>query len=107
MLPMPADEPVGTAETLLGTQVGDYRIISQLGQGTLGVVYAAEHITLGHRTACKILRPEVMRHTVPTERNRPATDPQRGEVLANHGLRCGSIGARDPSCRIASSPCPL
>jgi HEAT repeat protein len=34
----------------------------------MGIVYAAEHVTLGHRTACKVLRPEVMRQKDAVER---------------------------------------
>ena len=34
----------------------------------MGIVYAAEHVTLGHRTACKVLRPEVMSQKDAVER---------------------------------------
>lgn len=65
---MPADDPVGLADALIGSQVGDYRITALLGQGTRGLVYAAEHLKLGHRTACKVLRQEVMRQKDTVER---------------------------------------
>lgn len=65
---MPVDDPVGAADALIGSQVGDYRITALLGEGTRGLVYAAEHLKLGHRTACKVLRQEVMRQKDTVER---------------------------------------
>ena len=39
--------------TVLG---GKYRISNKIGSGGIGVVYAAEHIALGHEVAVKVLR---------------------------------------------------
>jgi serine/threonine-protein kinase len=39
--------------TILG---GKYRIGKKIGSGGIGVVYAAEHMTLGHEVAVKVLR---------------------------------------------------
>ncbi len=39
--------------TVLG---GKYRIGKKIGAGGIGVVYAAEHVTLGHEVAVKVLR---------------------------------------------------
>jgi serine/threonine-protein kinase len=49
---------VGTAPgDLSGTVLGGkYRIGRKIGSGGIGVVYAAEHITLGHDVAVKVLR---------------------------------------------------
>jgi serine/threonine protein kinase len=42
---------------LTGTVLGaKYRIGRKIGSGGIGVVYAAEHVTLGHEVAVKILR---------------------------------------------------
>ena len=50
------DERGGPGE-LTGTVLGGkYRIGKKIGSGGIGVVYAAEHTTLGHEVAVKVLR---------------------------------------------------
>jgi eukaryotic-like serine/threonine-protein kinase len=44
---------------MIGVVVGSYKIVSQLGQGGMGVVYVAEHTRLGHTVVVKMLLPEL------------------------------------------------
>jgi serine/threonine-protein kinase len=43
----------------IGQQIGNYRIVRQLGAGGMGVVYEAEHPLLGKRVALKVIHREL------------------------------------------------
>jgi eukaryotic-like serine/threonine-protein kinase len=43
----------------LGSQIGPYRILGELGGGGMGLVYRAVHAQLDRPTAIKVLRPEL------------------------------------------------
>ena len=43
---------------MIGTHVGQYRLLELLGEGGVGRVYLAEHRLLGSRHAIKLLRAE-------------------------------------------------
>src|SRR6188768_1007098 len=42
-----------------GGRLGNYRMVSEIGHGGMGVVYLAEHTLLGRKVAVKILRNDV------------------------------------------------
>jgi serine/threonine-protein kinase len=45
-------------DRLLGETVGNYRVISKIGQGGMGAVYLCVHTVLGRQAALKVLLPE-------------------------------------------------
>ncbi len=44
-----------TGNTLIGTSIGNYQVISELGAGAMGEVYLGEHPQIGRRVAIKVL----------------------------------------------------
>lgn len=42
---------------MVGTHIGQYRLIQKIGSGGMGTVYVGEHILLGRRAAIKVLQP--------------------------------------------------
>jgi hypothetical protein len=45
--------------SLVGREVGSFRIVRPLGRGGMGVVYLAEHTTIGSKVAIKVLHPRL------------------------------------------------
>ncbi len=44
---------------MIGTTIGAYQILTKLGEGGMGTVYAAQHTLLGRQAAIKVLLPEM------------------------------------------------
>jgi serine/threonine protein kinase len=51
-----------------GMVLGAYRLLAVLGEGSVGRVYAAEHVRLGRKVALKMIRPELGDHPKAIER---------------------------------------
>src|SRR5437868_397681 len=44
---------------MLGRNLGNYSVVSKIGEGGMGVVYLARHVTLGRPAAIKVLHPSL------------------------------------------------
>ena len=45
-------------KSVIGTQVGDYRILKEIGEEAMGMVYLGEHHLLKQKVAIKALKPD-------------------------------------------------
>src|SRR5437867_2662394 len=49
---------------LVGTTIGNWRVVGRLGQGSFGVVYEAHNVGItSRRAAVKVLHPQIAMHT--------------------------------------------
>ena len=47
-----------TGDSVVGEQLGSWKILREIGEGGMGVVYLAEHTLIGRKAAVKVLRSE-------------------------------------------------
>lgn len=59
---------VEDTDAVIGTHIGNYRIVTELGSGAMGEVYFAEHSVMGRRAAVKIIREELSGNAEMVER---------------------------------------
>ncbi|MFO0574103.1 MAG: serine/threonine-protein kinase [Polyangia bacterium] len=55
----PVGNEASLARNLVGTQIGQYRVVRRIGQGGMGTVYEAVHVQIGQRAAVKVLNPNL------------------------------------------------
>jgi len=55
-------------DSLIGQEVGHYKINSLIGEGGMGAVYLAVHPQIGSRVAVKVLHPELARDRAAVDR---------------------------------------
>ena len=67
-----------------GTQLGPYRIVSQLGSGGMGVVYTATDPRLDRRVAIKLLPPDLTRDE--TAKQRFLQEAKAASALDHHNI---------------------
>jgi serine/threonine protein kinase/WD40 repeat protein/Flp pilus assembly protein TadD len=68
--PAPEKEAKIGPQTRALQQIGDYRILGEIGRGGMGVVYEAEQVSLGRRVALKVLPRHVAKDPRTLERFR-------------------------------------
>ena len=47
---------------MINEQIHSYKILSLLGEGGMGNVYLAEHVSISRKVAIKVLKPELVKN---------------------------------------------
>jgi tRNA A-37 threonylcarbamoyl transferase component Bud32 len=80
---VPAQEP--EKDPLIGQVLdGRYQVVSVLGEGGMGIVYKARHVTLGKSLAIKVLKAEVSKDQEIVQRFRQ--EAQSATAIGNHHI---------------------
>jgi serine/threonine-protein kinase len=79
-------------QSLLGRQVGQYRIKSVLGQGTMACVFKAKHLGLGRPCALKIMDPDLVARQPAIREQFWAEARAAANVLHPHVVTIHNIG---------------